>query len=112
MVRRCWQPHALRDQIAANIRRGIANGEVLAGERLPPAAELAEALQVNRNTVLSALRQLRDEGLLEFRRGRGVRVAAAASRSLLVQAARQLLELGDAHGYTAAELGRLLEELS
>lgn len=103
----------LGEQIAANIRRAIADGEVLTGERLPPAAELAEALQVNRNTVLSALRQLRDEGLLEFRRGRGVRVAAQpASRSLLVQAARQLLELGDAHGYTAAELSRLLEELS
>jgi DNA-binding transcriptional regulator YhcF (GntR family) len=103
----------LREQIAANIRRAIADGEVLPGERLPPAAELAEALRVNRNTVLSALRQLRDEGLVEFRRGRGVRVVAQpSSRSLVVQAARQLLELGDAHGYTAAELSRLLEELS
>ena len=102
----------LRAQVAANVRRAIADGEVAVGERLPPAAELAEALGVNRNTVLSALRQLRDEGLLEFRRGRGVRVAAEeTSRSLLTQAARQLLELGYAHGYTRAEMVRLLEGL-
>jgi GntR family transcriptional regulator len=102
----------LSAQITANIRRAIADGEVAVGERLPPAAELAEALGVNRNTVLSALRQLRDEGLLEFRRGRGVRVAAqATSRSLLTEAARHLLELGYAHGYTRAEMVRLLEGL-
>jgi GntR family transcriptional regulator len=102
----------LSAQIAANIRRAIAEGQVAPRERLPPAAELAEALEVNRNTVLSALRLLRDEGLLEFRRGRGVRVAAEpVSRSLLTQAARHLLELGSAHGYTRADMLRLLEEL-
>ncbi|MHB1596270.1 MAG: GntR family transcriptional regulator [Streptosporangiaceae bacterium] len=102
----------LGTQIAVRVRRAIADGEVAVGERLPPAAELAEALGVNRNTVLSALRQLRDEGLLEFRRGRGVRVASeAASRNLLTQAARHLLELGYAHGYTRADMVRLLEGL-
>lgn len=102
----------LSAQIAASARRAIADGEVAVGERLPPAAELAEALGVNRNTVLSALRQLRDEGVLEFRRGRGVRVTAEpTSLSLLTQAARHLLELGYAHGYTRAEMVRLLEDL-
>ena len=33
------------------------------------------------------------------------------SRSLLTQAARHLLELGYAHGYTRAEMVRLLEDL-
>jgi GntR family transcriptional regulator len=103
----------LSAQIAANVRRAIADGEVAVGERLPPAAELADALGVNRNTVLSALRQLRDEGVLEFRRGRGVRAAAEpASRALLTQAARHLLQLGYEHGYTRAEMVRLLEELA
>ena len=57
------------------MRGGIASGSLVPGKQLPPAAELAEALSVDRNTVLAAYRQLRADGLLEFRRGRGARVA-------------------------------------
>ena len=104
---------SLQEQIAGNIRRAVADGELAPGERLPPAAELAEALEVNRNTVLAALRQLRDEGLLEFRRGRGVRVTAQpAGQGQVVLAVQHLLELGQLNGYTPAELSRLLEDLS
>ena len=67
-------PERLQDQIAACVRRGMAGGELRLGDQLPPAAELGDALDVNRNTVLAAYRQLRDEGVLEFRRGRGVRI--------------------------------------
>jgi GntR family transcriptional regulator len=52
------------EQVAAEIRRAIAQGEVRPGERLPPAKDLAAVLGVNANTVLRALRQLREEGLL------------------------------------------------
>jgi GntR family transcriptional regulator len=62
----------LHEQVAAEIRRAIADGEAGPGDRLPPARDLAAVLGVNSNTVLRALRMLRDEGLLEFRRGRGV----------------------------------------
>ena len=67
----------LHDQVAAAIRRAIADGEARPGERLPPAKDLAAVMGVNTNTVLRALRTLRDEGLLEFRRGRGITVAGA-----------------------------------
>ena len=60
-------PALLHDQVAAQIRRAIADGEARPGDRLPPARHLAAVMQVNTNTVLRALRLLRDEGLLEGR---------------------------------------------
>ena len=54
--------------VAAEIRRDIANGDVRPGQRLPPARDMAAVLGVHANTVLRALRVLRDEGVLEFRR--------------------------------------------
>src|SRR3954470_22502710 len=62
-------PTDLYKQVAGEIRRAIADGEAKPGERLPPAKDLAAVLDVNPNTVLRALRELREEGLLEFRRG-------------------------------------------
>src|SRR3954449_9701795 len=81
----------LHEQVAAEIRRAIAEGEAKPGERLPPARDLAAVLDVNTNTVLRALRQLRDEGLLEFRRGRGVTVSSAPHRGAIVMRARELV---------------------
>ena len=73
----------LFEQTAAAIRRAIADGEAKLGERLPPARDLAAVMGVNTNTVLRALRALRDEGLLEFRRGRGITVTAGPDKAPL-----------------------------
>jgi GntR family transcriptional regulator len=95
-------------QVAAQIRRAIADGEAAPGERLPPARDLAAVLGVNRNTVLRALRQLRDDGVVDFRRGRGVTVTARPERAAVVTHARELVELGRRHGYRADELAELV----
>ena len=105
-------PMLLHDQVAAEIRRAIADGEVGPGERLPPARDLAAVLEVNTNTVLRALRLLRDEGLLEFRRGRGVTVTGSApDRSLLIQRARDLIRFSRELGYRPHELIQVIEGL-
>lgn len=104
-------PTNLHEQVAAELRRAIADGEAHPGERLPPAKDLAAVIGVNTNTVLRALRTLRDEGLLEFRRGRGITVAATPDRSALTSRARELVVLARKQGYGRAELIRMIEGL-
>lgn len=101
----------LHEQVAAAIRRAIADGEALPGERLPPARDLADVLEVNANTVLRALRTLRDEGLLEFRRGRGVTVSGAApDRTVVIDKARELVALARTYGYGIDELAQIMRQ--
>ena len=106
------EPTDLHEQVAAEIRRAIAEGEAKPGERLPPARDMAAVLEVNRNTVLRALRQLRDEGLLEFRRGCGVTVVATPEHGVVVAQARNLADLARKHGYRRDELIRIIETLA
>jgi GntR family transcriptional regulator len=101
----------LHDQVAAEIRRAIADGEASPGDRLPPSMDLAAVLGVNRNTVLRALRILRDEGIVDFTRGRGVRVTGTPQRSALVTRISELLEFARQQGYRRDELVALIEEL-
>jgi GntR family transcriptional regulator len=103
----------LHEQVAAAVRRAIADGEVLSGERLPPARDLAAVLGVNTNTVFRALRTLRDEGLLEFRRGRGVTVTGIGpERSALMAKARELVALARRCGYRPEELAEIIARVS
>ena len=104
-------PTLVFEQVAAEIRRAILDGEASPGDRLPPARDLAAELGVNTNTVLRSLRLLRDEGLLEFRRGRGVTVAGTPERTAVLEKARELIVLARRHGYRREELLALLEGL-
>jgi GntR family transcriptional regulator len=105
------EPANLHEQVAAEIRRAIADGEARHGERLPPARDLAAELGVNRNTVLRALRLLRDEGLLDFRRGRGVRVSGTPEQGAVLSRVRELLEFARQHGYRREELIDMLRSV-
>jgi GntR family transcriptional regulator len=104
-------PTPLHDQVAAQIRRAIADGEAKPGERLPPARDLAAVMSVNTNTVLRALRALREEGLLEFRRGLGVRVSGTPQRSAVVSRARDLVRFARQQGYPPEELISIIQGL-
>lgn len=92
-------PEPLFAQLAAAVRGAAARGELRAGQRLPGARDLAESLGLNVHTVLRGYQQLRDEGLIELRRGRGAVLTDAAGNGLaalrvamveLVAHARQL----------------------
>jgi GntR family transcriptional regulator len=105
------EPVPLHDQVAAEIRRAIAEGEAKPGEKLPPSMDLAAILGVNRNTVLRALRILRDEGTVDFTRGRGVRVTGTPQRSAVIAKMGELVEFARLHGYRRDELMTLLRDL-
>jgi len=68
-------------------------------------------LGVNTNTVLRGLRQLRDEGLLEFRRGRGVTVTGTPEHGAVVMRARELVRFARQYGYRLDELVRIIEDV-
>src|SRR5438128_1124139 len=106
------EPTELHVQVAAALRRAIGEGEAKPGERLPPARDLAAVLAVNTNTVLRALRQLREEGLLEFRRGRGVTVSGSPEKGAVTTRARELVRYAREQGYRVDELIQIIESVA
>jgi GntR family transcriptional regulator len=94
--------------VAAKIRRSIGDGEVAEGERLPPAVDLAAVLGVNKNTVIRALHILREEGVLDFTRGRGIRVVGTPARSALLSKVNELVSMAREQGYRKEELASMI----
>lgn len=102
---------ALHDQVASEIRRAIADGEAGPGDRLPLAKDMAAILGVNKNTALRALHILRDEGLLDFQRGRGITVAGTPERSLVIDRVRELVQFSRSYGYHRDEVIAMIRQL-
>src|ERR1700712_3016231 len=96
----------LADQIAGQVRGALVSGELGPGDKLPPAREVAAGLDVNMHTVLRAYSQLRNEGLIELRRGRGAQVRTDVDVRIagLDQQIRDLLESAGRLGLDADEL--------
>jgi GntR family transcriptional regulator len=105
-------PTLLHEQVAAAIRRAIAEGEASPGERIPQAKDLAAELGVNTNTVLRALRVLRDEGVVEMGRGRSIRVTGRPDRGVVAIKMKELIDVARQHGYRREDLVAMLQKMS
>lgn len=93
-----WQvssssPVPIYRQIAEQVRRFIAAGQLQVGERLPSVRAMAERFGINPMTVSRAYAELGSEGVLLRRRGVGMVVAARTGKASLTAEARlRLLE--------------------
>ena len=58
-------------QLIEQVKRSVALGVLVAGERLPTVKQLATELTVNPNTVARAYRDLERDGVIETSVGRG-----------------------------------------
>ncbi|MEO0945189.1 MAG: FCD domain-containing protein [Pseudomonadota bacterium] len=63
------KPRDLPAQIAKNLRDAILTGELVADDRLPSEADLAERYEVSRPTVREALKRLAAQSLIRTERG-------------------------------------------
>src|SRR5688572_13268101 len=99
-------------QLVAQVRLAVARGEVAGGDRLPAARELADSLDVNIHTILRAYQELRDDGVIELRRGRGAVVAEQPRRdhATLLRAVETVVREARALGMTPQATAALVKE--
>jgi GntR family transcriptional regulator len=105
-------PIGLADQIASQIRGALIEGAIEPGDRLPAARDLARSLDVNMHTVLRAYAALRDEGLVDLRRGRGAHIRSDVdpSAARLDDQIDALLTEARRLGVSRAQLVKRLQE--
>ena len=102
----------LFEQVASSVRGDILAGRPVPGDRLPSAREVADALDINLHTVLRAYQQLRDEALIDLRRGRGAVVSAsAAPLAELADEVAALVRRASSLGISPATLAALVTEI-
>lgn len=100
-------------QVAASIRADAAAGALRPGYRLPAARDVADALGINLHTVLRAYQELRAEGLVDMRRGRGAVVTDAATPlAELHDDIRALVAHAHALGLSSDSLASMIKEMT
>lgn len=95
---------SVNTQLKEQLKWLIGLDEIAPGDMLPSANQLADSLELNRNTVNLVYTQLRDEGLLSMHKGRGTQVMNNAkieelrkNRQAMQQAAVKVMEETAAH---------------
>jgi GntR family transcriptional regulator len=103
-------------QIVDEVKRAVARGELIPGDRIPSQREMAQALKVNPNTVQRAYQEMERCGLVETSRGEGTFVRN--DRGLVTKIRREMADetlrvfIADmrALGLSAAEVRAMVEE--
>jgi len=85
-------PEPIYRQIAEQIRRLVAAGQLRSGDPLPSVREVAAAHAINPMTVSRAYSQLETEGVLERLRGKGMTVASGTAAAAPQNARMALIE--------------------
>jgi GntR family transcriptional regulator len=105
------------NQIAEQVQKLVARGELKEGDQLPTVRELATELRVNFNTVARAYRLLDDARLISTQRGRGTYIWEQPSEETvrrlrmesLTNLTRHYLEESLGLGFSVTEVRSTLE---
>ena len=76
------------EQVADALREAIMSGELVSGDRLPSFTEIRAHFDVTITTARRSLRILKDEDLVEGRRGKGLFVCEAEDRTMAIPVGR------------------------
>ncbi|MEV5319182.1 GntR family transcriptional regulator [Streptomyces sp. NPDC052687] len=103
-------------RIADDLRKEIVEGQLAEGAEVPGENALMKRYGVARMTARRALSVLREQGLVDVRRGKGTFVRARHEpRAMLkgsVEVPRELLEeLRKRHGLAEGDIGRVLPKV-
>jgi GntR family transcriptional regulator len=111
-------PEAVYEQIVRQVQQGVAEGDLRPGDPLPTVRQLADDLQINRNTVARAYKVLEDRGVIltAGRRGTFVRDEAAhevhrVKSSRAERAMRQTVSMLLGEGMTRAQVSALFKNV-
>jgi GntR family transcriptional regulator len=105
------------EQIERQVKFAVANGSLLAGERVPSVRELATQAAVNVNTVARAYRELQQQRILDSIRGTGLTVSADAAEichrsrlEMIRERLRSVLQEALQNQISADEIRSLVDE--
>ncbi|MGA7907435.1 MAG: FadR/GntR family transcriptional regulator [Candidatus Sulfotelmatobacter sp.] len=98
----------LMDTVAHRIEQLVRNGDLKAGDRLPPEPELAQVLRVSRSSLREALKGLMYLGLIKSRPGDGTYIQSSLTR-VLNQHFQWMILLNEVKHLEVYELRKIIE---
>jgi GntR family transcriptional regulator len=109
-------PKPIYSQMVDEVKKALARGELMPGDKIPSHKERAQMSQVNPNTVQRAYQEMEREGLTETLRGQGTFIRNYPTmlqhiRSEMAQTAvQQFIEEMRGLGIDSGEMERILSD--